>query len=205
MTTTTKAYWLNGTAYCADCVECETPCLGEEEIARATTGDGVGRCGCCGKMFDDGESATTTKTYRVRLLHNASIPGARWCEPIGWEPTHEVEGAEFVDGGWWSDDEEEAGLVWFGERDAYGHQEIIEASLDDLRVASCGEVRILGEVKVADEAVIDQARPVLYRYDDSTAIRNATADELAASKTAAESDGGAGVITVDGVDCYVQE
>lgn len=52
---------------------------------------------------------------------------------------------------------------------------------------------------------VDMSKAVLYRYDDAEAIRNATADELAASLKAAESDGGAGVITVDGVDCYVQE
>lgn len=104
-TETNKAYWLNGTAYCTSCVECKTPCLGEEEKARATVGDGIGRCGCCGELF----------------------------------------------GG------------------------------------------------------IDDSQPVLYRYDDSTALRNATPEELAASKEAAEADGGAGAIEVDGVDCYVQE
>jgi hypothetical protein len=52
---------------------------------------------------------------------------------------------------------------------------------------------------------IDTSKPVLYRYEDATEIRNATAEELAASIEAAEHDGGAGVITVDGVDCYVVE
>ena len=109
MTTETKmAYWLNGTAYCVACVECSTPCMGEEDKAKANMDEGVGRCGCCGKMFAKGD--------------------------------------------------------------------------------------------------IDQSKPVLYRYDDdSSAVRNATAEELAASKAAAESDGGAGVIVVDGVDCYVRE
>ena len=89
---------------------------------------------------------TTTKT--VRLKHNSSIPNARWCEPVGWEPQNTIEGAEFVDGSWWSEDSEEAGLVWFGERDAYGAEEVIEASLDDLRVASCGDCRVIGDVQL---------------------------------------------------------
>lgn len=41
------AYWLNGTAYCPECVEGDTPCLGDEEIARATRSPGQGQCGCC--------------------------------------------------------------------------------------------------------------------------------------------------------------
>jgi hypothetical protein len=36
----------------------------------------------------------TTKTVKIRLLHNASIPNARWCEPVDWEPTNIVEGRE---------------------------------------------------------------------------------------------------------------
>lgn len=50
---------------------------------------------------------------------------------------------------------------------------------------------------------IDMNTPVLYRYSDAKEIRNATANEVAASAEAAEHDGGAGVITVDGVACYV--
>lgn len=44
----------------------------------------------------------------------------------------------------------------------------------------------------------------LMRYSDATTIRAATIDEAWASVYAAESDGGAGVIEVDGVDCYVE-
>jgi len=86
--------------------------------------------------------------FKIRLMHNSSIPGARWCEPIGWEPSNEIEGAEFADGSWWSDSEEEAGLVWFGDVNAYGSEEVIDASLDDLRVASCGDCRVIGTVEV---------------------------------------------------------
>lgn len=90
---------------------------------------------------------TTTKTVKVRLLHNSSIPSARWCEPIDWQPANEIAGAEPCDGSWWSDDEQVAGLVWFGDRNAYGANEVIHADLDDIRVASCGDCRVIGEVE----------------------------------------------------------
>ncbi len=88
----------------------------------------------------------------VRLMHNASIPGARWCEPIGWEPSNVIEGAEMQDGTWWDDDNEVAGLVWFGDVNAYGTQEIIVTDIDDLRVASCGDCRVIGEVALDAKA-----------------------------------------------------
>ena len=44
----------------------------------------------------------------------------------------------------------------------------------------------------------------LMRYSDATKIRPATLEEWRASTDAARSDGGAGVITVDGVDCYAE-
>lgn len=88
----------------------------------------------------------TTGTVTVRLLHNSSIPGARWCDPVGWEPANAIEGAELVDGSWWNDDGEVAGLVWFGDRSECGASEVIEVRLEDLRVASCGNCRVIGEV-----------------------------------------------------------
>ena len=45
----------------------------------------------------------------------------------------------------------------------------------------------------------------LYDYKTGEAIRSATAAELAASIKAAKTDGGAGVIVVDGRSCYAQE
>lgn len=45
----------------------------------------------------------------------------------------------------------------------------------------------------------------LHNYKTGEAIRPATAAELAASIEAAKTDGGAGVIVVDGVSCYAQE
>lgn len=84
------------------------------------------------------------KTVKIRLLHRSAIPHARWCEPVGWEPTNRIEG-EWIDGGWWSETDEEAGIVWFGE----GQEgDEVEADLDDLRVVSCGDCRVIGEVEL---------------------------------------------------------
>lgn len=44
----------------------------------------------------------------------------------------------------------------------------------------------------------------LMRYSDATTIRTATIAEWRYSRDAAKSDGGSGVITVGGVDCYVE-
>ena len=47
------------------------------------------------------------------------------------------------------------------------------------------------------------AGPWLYDYRTGEPIRPATAEEQARSQAAAEEDGGAGVIEVNGRDCYV--
>ena len=49
----------------------------------------------------------------------------------------------------------------------------------------------------------ENSKPTLHRYADATVIRDATAVELRKSVDAAELDGGAGVILVDGISCYV--
>lgn len=56
-----------------------------------------------------------------------------------------------------------------------------------------------------DRDHVDTALPVLHDYQSGRQIRNATPEELAASIEAAEHDGGAGVIEVDGRACYAQE
>lgn len=43
----------------------------------------------------------------------------------------------------------------------------------------------------------------LRNYQTGEAIREATADEIVASIAAAKRDGGAGVIEIDGLSCYV--
>lgn len=47
--------------------------------------------------------------------------------------------------------------------------------------------------------------PMLTRYADAVELRPATRAETVASRVAARSDGGAGVIMADGVACYVAE
>lgn len=44
---------------------------------------------------------------------------------------------------------------------------------------------------------------ILFNYATGEKIRYATDDEYAASLAAAEIDGGAGVIEVDGISCFV--
>ena len=84
---------------------------------------------------------------KIRLNHQSSIPGAIWCEPIGWEPTNEIEGADYFDSGWWDDVENVAGIVAFVDGD---QNEVIECDISDLRIASCGDCRIIGEVEIDD-------------------------------------------------------
>ena len=91
------------------------------------------------------------KTLTVTLRHNAAIPGTRWCEPKGWMPLNKINGAEYIVSSWWAAEEEKAGLLWFGEINAYGPNETIEANLDDLRVASYGDCRVIGEVVVVED------------------------------------------------------
>ena len=52
-------------------------------------------------------------------------------------------------------------------------------------------------------APITMSEPVLYDYATAVAIRNATDEELTESREAALTDGGSGVIDVDGRSCYV--
>lgn len=91
---------------------------------------------------------TDAKTLTIWLKHSASIPNARWCEAVDWEPRNEIDGADYLDGGWWDDDGNVAGLVWFGDTSEHQPGEEIEVSLDDLRVASCGDCRVIGPVVI---------------------------------------------------------
>jgi len=83
-------------------------------------------------------------TVKIRLLHKSSLPGARWCEPIGWEPVNVIEGSIQEEGAWWDgNNENTAGLCWFGEPGENGHNDVVEVPLAELRVVSCGECRVL--------------------------------------------------------------
>lgn len=52
---------------------------------------------------------------------------------------------------------------------------------------------------------IDYDKPILKDYYTNKEIRNATRQELLDSRSAAKSDGGAGVIDVNGRSCFVEE
>lgn len=57
MTTTREYYWLDGSAYCPDCVECDTPAI-DASNPHVQRGMAV-RCSCCGA---EGE-----RQYRIAL------------------------------------------------------------------------------------------------------------------------------------------
>ena len=61
----------------------------------------------------------------------------------------------------------------------------------------------IAECPAMDEKT--HGRPMLMRYSDATTIRPATSEEQQQSMGASLHDGGAGIITVDGVDCYVAD
>jgi hypothetical protein len=84
----------------------------------------------------------------VEVGHASSIPGARWCRPIGWSPRNVIDGADWSDGdgAWQDEDGDAAGIVVYGDH-AEGDQ--VAVALDDLRVVSCGDCRVVGEVEVA--------------------------------------------------------
>jgi len=80
---------------------------------------------------------------KVQLNQKCSIQGSRWCTPLGWEPRNQIEGAEFTDGSWWDETEEVAGLVCFTDGE---EGELISVKLSDLRIASTGNCKVIGEV-----------------------------------------------------------
>ena len=71
----------------------------------------------------------------------------------------------------------------------------VEAASDDMEAAS--DPAVIGFVE-APEGVN------LYDYETGRQLRAATAAELEASEEAAHSDGGCGVVKIDGRWCYVQ-
>lgn len=76
-------------------------------------------------------------TVTVVLKHRSSVPGARWCEPVDWVPENQIEGAEYVDGGWWDETSEVAGLVAFVQGD---EGDVVEVDLDAVKLASGNKV-----------------------------------------------------------------
>lgn len=104
----------------------------EGRVAWAVTGTG---------RFDRerDDMSTTTATVMVRASHQAcGRRNAWWVEPVGWKPVCPVEfaGDEFdlIDGSVWGEEEEEAGLVFFGETE---EGEELEVSIKDLNWVYC--------------------------------------------------------------------
>lgn len=90
---------------------------------------------------------------KVQLNHKCSIQGSRWCTPIGWEPSNNIEAAEFSEGSWWSETDELAGLVCFTADDE-GEDDIVEVELSDLRVVSTGNCRVIDDVYTVRDAAL---------------------------------------------------
>lgn len=88
---------------------------------------------------------------KVKILHDSSIPNSRWCEPIDWEPANEIDGAEYTDGSWRDATEEVAGIVTFDAHAVLESEDaIVEVPLDSLRVATCGDCRVIGPVEITE-------------------------------------------------------
>jgi len=84
---------------------------------------------------------------RIRVGHQSPMIGARWCRPVGWIPANQVADSEFVDGSWRNHLGETAGIIYFTPKD---DGEEIDVPSEDLRVATCGEWKIIEEVRVGD-------------------------------------------------------
>lgn len=67
---------------------------------------------------------------------------------MGWTPRNPIEGAEYLNGSWYRAGEEVAGLVCFAE----GRRgQLLDVTTDDLRIAACWNVRLIGDVVPLDD------------------------------------------------------
>lgn len=80
---------------------------------------------------------------RVRLLHDAPWPHARWCEPVHWAPSDIVAGGRWADGAWWTGDVMMARLVCHGMPWEYAQGDVIWVDLAHLAIASTLSTRII--------------------------------------------------------------
>lgn len=81
--------------------------------------------------------------FRIRIGHPSPMVGARWCQPVGWTPENVVAGSEFSEGSWRDHGRETAALVYFTPLEE-GQE--VDVELDDLRVATCDEWKIIAKV-----------------------------------------------------------
>jgi len=115
--------------------------LTEAEKAAVSAADDAGRA-AARRVIEEADAV------EVEVCHASSIPGARWCRPVGWSPRNAIDGAEWSDGdGAWHDEHgDAAGIVIYGD---HAEGDRVTVALDDLRVAACGDCRVVGEVEVA--------------------------------------------------------
>jgi hypothetical protein len=115
--------------------------LTEAEKAAVSAADDAGRA-AARRVIAEADAV------EVEVCHASSIPGARWCRPVGWSPRNAIDGAEWSDGdGAWHDEHgDAAGIVIYGD---HAEGDRVTVALDDLRVAACGDCRVVGEVEVA--------------------------------------------------------
>lgn len=87
---------------------------------------------------------------KVRLLHKCvTIPGSRWCEPIDWQPANDIPETIWVDGAWWDDTSEVAGVVCAYVVDDGGEEgSVVDADLDNLLVVRSFSGQVIGRVTV---------------------------------------------------------
>lgn len=84
MKATPMWYWLNGTPYCTDCVECDNPALSQEDIAKATRGPAseVMRCACCGSRENSDGYVPPLGVDRACRKEYETIRFADDCGPV---------------------------------------------------------------------------------------------------------------------------
>lgn len=90
---------------------------------------------------------TDKKTVTVMIMHQAcGRREAHWVEPIGWEPKVPVEFDSDVytmeAGSIWGSEEEEAGLVYFGEAEEGENKEVLLEDLNWVYTGASGLQRL---------------------------------------------------------------
>jgi hypothetical protein len=103
--------------------------------------------GMTGAQAEEWLRSNAAIEVEVEVGHASSIPGARWCRPVGWSPRNAIDGADWIgeEGSWQDCDGDAAGIVIYGDQ-AEGDR--VTVGLDDLRVASCGDCRVIGKVVI---------------------------------------------------------
>ena len=72
---------------------------------------------------------------KIKVGRVANCIGARWCDPIGWDPEtpESLQDCIWRDGAWWDDDEEVAAMIVYDDGDLKTGQ-IVEREIKDIAV-----------------------------------------------------------------------